>query len=121
MKKVLIIGYGDIGRRVAVSLPNQEFIGVSRSAPSNLANVIFIQQDWINQSSLTLPSSDFSTIVLILKPTSSDMGGYKQGFLDASYKIMDFFNKHIRGLFYIIVIYSFALRYFMKGIYKKSD
>ena len=90
MKKVLIIGYGDIGRRVAARLPNQEFIGVSRSAPSNLANVIFIQQDWINQSSLTLPSSDFSTIVLILKPTSSDMGGYKQGFLDASYKIMDF-------------------------------
>ena len=95
MKKVLIIGYGDIGRRVAVSLPNQEFIGVSRSAPSNLANVIFIQQDWINQSSLTLSSSDFSTIVLILKPTSSDIGGYKQGFLDASHKIMDFFNNHI--------------------------
>ena len=95
MKKVLIIGYGDNGRRVAASLPNQEFIGVSRSAPSNLDNVTFIQQDWINQSSLTLPSSDFSTIVLILKPTSSDIDGYKQGFLDASHKIMDFFNNHI--------------------------
>ena len=95
MKKVLIIGYGDIGRRIAASLPDQKFIGVSRSAPSNLDNVTFIQQDWINQSSLTLPSSDFSTIVLILKPTSSDICGYKQGFLDASHKIMDFFNNHI--------------------------
>ena len=95
MKKVLIIGYGDIGRRVAASLPDQKFIGVSRSAPSNLDNVIFIQQDWINQSSLTMPSSDFSTIVLILKPTSSDVDGYKQGFLDASHKIMDFFNNYI--------------------------
>ena len=95
MKKVLIIGYGDIGKRVAASLPDQKFIGVSRSASSNLHNVTFIQQDWINQSSLTLPSSDFSTIVLILKPTSSDVDGYKQGFLDASHKIMDFLNHYI--------------------------
>jgi hypothetical protein len=95
MKKVLIIGYGDIGKRVAASLPDQKFIGVSRSAPSNLDNVTFIQQDWINRSSMTLPSSDFSTIVLILKPTSSDVDGYKQGFLNASHKIMDFLNNYI--------------------------
>ncbi len=95
MKKVLIIGYGDIGGRVAARLPKQRFIGVSRSASADLPNVEFIQQDWINQSSLTLPSSDFSTIVLILKPASSDIDGYKQGFLDASHNIMDFFNNYI--------------------------
>ena len=95
MKKVLIIGYGDIGRRVAASLPSKEFIGVSRSAPSNLDNVTFIQQDWINQSSLKLPSTDFSTIVMVLKPTSPDSDGYQKGFLDASYQIMDFFNNNI--------------------------
>ena len=47
MKKVLIIGYGDIGTRIAASLPKQEFIGVSRSAPADLLNVEFIQYDWI--------------------------------------------------------------------------
>ena len=95
MKKVLIIGYGDLGRRVAASLPDQEFIGVSRSVPTNLANVEFIKQDWISESSLNLSSKDFLTIILILKPTSSDIDGYQQGFLDASYQIMDFFNNNI--------------------------
>ena len=52
MKKVLIIGYGDIGSRIAARLPKQEFIGVSRSAPADLPNVEFIQQDWMNESKL---------------------------------------------------------------------
>ena len=77
MKKVLIIGYGDIGSRIAARLPKQEFIGVSRSAPADLPNVEFIQQDWMNESKLILPSIDFSTIVLILKPTSPDIDGYQ--------------------------------------------
>ena len=95
MKKVLIIGYGDIGSRIAARLPKQEFIGVSRSAPADLPNVEFIQQDWMNESKLILPSIDFSTIVLILKPTSPDIDGYQRGFLDASYHMMDFFNNKI--------------------------
>ena len=95
MKKVLIIGYGDIGSRIAARLPEQEFIGVSRSTPAGLPNVEFIQQDWMNESKLILPSIDFSTILLILKPISPDMDGYQQGFLDASYQMMDFFNNDI--------------------------
>ena len=95
MKKVLIIGYGDIGSRIAARLPKQEFIGVSRSAPADLPNVEFIQQDWMSESKLILSSIDFSTIVLILKPTSSDTDGYQRGFLDASYYLMDFFNNKI--------------------------
>ena len=95
MKKVLIIGYGDIGGRVASRLPKQRFIGVSRSASADLPNVEFIQQDWMNESKLIMPSIDFSTIVLILKPTSPDIDGYQRGFLEASYKIMDFFKNNI--------------------------
>ena len=95
MKKVLIIGYGDIGSRIAARLPKQEFIGVSRSAPADLPNVEFIKQDWTNESKLILPSIDFSTIVLILKPTSPDTDGYQRGFLDVSFHMMDFFNNKI--------------------------
>ena len=61
----------------------------------HLPNVEFIQQDWTNESKLILPSIDFSTIVLILKPTSPDIDGYQRGFLDASYHMMDFFNNKI--------------------------
>ena len=95
MKKVLIIGYGDIGGRVASRLPKQRFIGVSRSASADLPNVEFIQQDWMNEFKLTLSSLDFSTIVMILKPTSPDSDGYQKGLLDASYQMMDFFNNNI--------------------------
>ena len=95
MKKVLIIGYGDIGSRIAARLTEQEFIGVSRSASAPLPNVEFIQHDWMKESKLTLPSMDFSTIVMILKPSAQDPDGYKRGFLDASYQMMDFFNNNI--------------------------
>ena len=94
MKKVLIIGYGDIGYRVAARLPKQEFIGISRSASADLLNVEFIQQDWISEPQLILPSGDFSTIVMVLKPTSTDTEGYQQGFLDTSHQMMNFFNNH---------------------------
>ena len=94
MKKVLIIGYGDIGYRVAARLPKQEFTGISRSASADLLNVEFIQQDWISEPQLILPSGDFSTIVMVLKPTSSDTEGYQQGFLDTSHQMMNFFNNH---------------------------
>ena len=95
MKKVLIIGYGDIGSRIAARLPKQEFIGVSRSASDDLLNVEFIQQDWMKESKLILPSIDFSTIVLILKPTSPNLDGYQRGFLDASHQIMNFLNNNV--------------------------
>jgi hypothetical protein len=49
----------------------------------------------MNESKLILPSIDFSTIVMILKPTSPDIDGYQRGFLDASYHMMDFFNNKI--------------------------
>src|SRR6056300_1194465 len=95
MKKVLIIGYGDIGSRIVARLPMQEFIGVSRSASAALPNLEFIQHDWMKESKLIVPSIDFSTIVLILKPTSPGSEGYQRGFLDASYQMMDFFNNNI--------------------------
>ena len=42
-------------------------------------------------------------MVLILKPTSSDIDGYKQGFLEASHKIIDFLNENVNFKKLIIV------------------
>ena len=94
MKKVLIIGYGDIGVRIASILPDQEFIGVSRSLPAHLPNVEFVERDWVKESRFILPAETISTVVLILKPTSPDMEGYQAGFLDSANKIMDFLNSN---------------------------
>ncbi|MDC0029865.1 hypothetical protein OAJ85_00840 [Pseudomonadota bacterium] len=95
MKKVLIIGYGDIGSRIVARLPKQEFIGVSRSAPVDLPNVEFVERDWVKESKLSLPAVTISTVVLILKPTSQDMEGYQAGFLDSANKIIDCLNNNI--------------------------
>ena len=95
MKKVLIIGYGDIGRRISLKLPGQDFIGVSRSIPADLSNVEFIQLDWINASNFIIPAENISAVVLILKPSSPDKAGYQVGFLDASNRIMSFLNNNI--------------------------
>ena len=62
MKKVLIIGYGDIGSRIASSLPDQEFIGVSRSLPAHLPNVEFVERDWVKESRFILPAETISTV-----------------------------------------------------------
>jgi len=95
MKKVLIIGYGDIGRRISLRLPEQDFIGISRSIPTYLPNVEFIQLDWIKESSFVVPAENISAVVLILKPSSPDKAGYQAGFLDASNHIMSFLNNNI--------------------------
>tara|TARA_B100000941_G_C28383938_1_gene488942 strand:- start:84 stop:863 length:780 start_codon:yes stop_codon:yes gene_type:complete len=95
MKKVLIIGYGDIGKRLALMCPQQEFIGVSRSISQQQDNVEFIQLDWIKDSIHNFSKEQISTVVLIFKPTSSDVSGYQTGFLEASHKIIDFLNHNI--------------------------
>lgn len=94
MKKVLIIGYGDLGNRIANMLPERDFIGVSRSFTNHLSNVQSIQLDWNNEPFSELPSQDISSVVLILKPASSDIKGYKIGFLDAAHKIFNFLNNN---------------------------
>ena len=104
MKKILILGYGDIGMRVASMSPNYQFVGVSRSRPAHQDNVEFIQLDWIEDSILNLPQENISSVVLILKPTSPDVGGYQTGFLEASRKIIDFLNHNI--IFEKLVIVS---------------
>ena len=62
MKKILIIGYGDIGRRLAMMCPKYQFIGVSRRRPEHLNNVEFIELDWIKDSILSLPKENISSV-----------------------------------------------------------
>ena len=49
MKKVLIIGYGDIGRRWALICPQHKCIGGYRIITQQQDNVEFIQLDWVTE------------------------------------------------------------------------
>ena len=70
MKKVLIIGYGDIGQRVSRLLPEHQIIGISRNNNIQDHNTSWHQWDWLSGRSLELPNVEISTVIVILKPTS---------------------------------------------------
>jgi nucleoside-diphosphate-sugar epimerase len=93
MKKVLIIGYGDIGQRISMLLPEHQIIGVSRNNNIQNNNTTWHQWDWFSGKPLELPSSDISTVIAILKPTSFDEKGYQTGYLKATEIIMQNLNQ----------------------------
>jgi len=95
MKKVLIIGFGDIGKRVSLELPDHQIIGVSRNAPKPMPNLEFIQWDWFGEENLAISSTEISAVILVPKPATSDLAGYKAGFMQASKRIMTLINKSL--------------------------
>jgi hypothetical protein len=93
MKKVLIIGYGDIGQRVSRLLPEHQIIGVSRNNNTQDHNTSWHQWDWLSGRSLELPNLEISTVIVILKPTSFDEDGYQTGYLKAAEIIIKNLNQ----------------------------
>ncbi|MDO7709392.1 MAG: hypothetical protein MUQ08_01505, partial [Gammaproteobacteria bacterium] len=95
MKKVLIIGYGDIGQRVSRLLPEHQIIGVSRNNNTQDHNTSWHQWDWLSGGSLELPNVEISTVIVILKPTSFDENGYQTGYLKAAEIIIKNLNQSL--------------------------
>ncbi|MGY8792463.1 MAG: hypothetical protein ACKVI9_02205 [Gammaproteobacteria bacterium] len=95
MKKVLIIGYGDLGQRISSTLPDHQFIGISRSNHVQDKNSEWLPWDWFSGEPFKLKHQEISTVIIILKPTSFDEEGYQQGFLAAANSIMTNLNAQI--------------------------
>jgi nucleoside-diphosphate-sugar epimerase len=95
MKKILIVGYGDIGYRISQSLPEHKIIGVSRRNTIEHSNSNWHQWDWFSGRPLELSSTAISTVVVILKPTSFDEQGYQTGYLEAADTIMKNLNQRL--------------------------
>ena len=95
MKKVLIIGYGDIGQRVSRLLPEHQIIGISRNNNIQDHNTSWHQWDWLSGRSLELPNVEISTVIVILKPTSFDENGYQTGYLKAAEIIIKNLNQSL--------------------------
>jgi len=89
-KNILIIGYGDIARRLNAILckDTYEIYGISRSKKRGLEN--FIEWDWLSKKLPKLKCKNYESIIFIPKPSNSSQLGYQEGFLDASKNIFDF-------------------------------
>ena len=95
MKKVLIIGYGDLGQRISAALPGHQFIGISRSNHVQHKNSEWLQWNWFSGKAFKLKHQEISTVIIILKPTSFDEEGYQLGFLEAANSIMTNLNAQV--------------------------
>ena len=89
-KNILIIGYGNIARRLDTLLckDTYEIYGISRSKKRGLEN--FIEWDWLSKKLPKLKCKNYESIIFIPKPSNSSQLGYQEGFLDASKNIFDF-------------------------------
>ena len=70
MKKILIIGYGDIAKRLCSKLNDDVYkvYGISRNNTHDAEN--FISWDWLSDELPKLESSDYECVVFIPKPKS---------------------------------------------------
>ena len=76
-KNILIIGYGNIARRLHAILCNDSYkiYGISRSKKRGLEN--FIKWDWLSKDVPNLECKNFDRIIFIPKPSSIYSLGYQ--------------------------------------------
>tara|TARA_B100001175_G_scaffold264725_1_gene234766 strand:+ start:15 stop:767 length:753 start_codon:yes stop_codon:yes gene_type:complete len=89
-KNILIIGYGNIARRLDAILckDTYEIYGISRSKKKGLEN--FIEWDWLSKKIPKLECKNYESIVFIPKPSNSYRSGYQDGFLNSSKNLFNF-------------------------------
>ena len=89
-KNILIIGYGDIAKRLNSILckDSYEIYGISRRKKKDLEN--FIEWDWLTKKPIKLEYKNFESIIFIPKPSNNDLLGYKNGFLNSSENLFNF-------------------------------
>lgn len=93
MKKILIIGYGDIAERVHNQLDNNlfEIYGISRNNSKKIKN--FIQWDWLASELPKIDNKIFHSLVFIPKPIGLDIDRYNDGFIRSSENIFKLSKK----------------------------
>jgi nucleoside-diphosphate-sugar epimerase len=89
-KNILIIGYGDIAKRL-IKVLHTEFISIyaiSRN-DSKDHNINKINWDWLSDKTVDLEVKNFDSVIIIPKPSSLDEKGYKEGFVLATQNILN--------------------------------
>ena len=87
--KILVIGYGDIAKRLNYQLDDStyEIYGISRQ--ENSTNN-FISWDWLSSDLPRLENKEYHSIVFIPKPSAIDQAGYIDGFINSSINVFNF-------------------------------
>ena len=93
-KNILIIGYGDIAKRLdgLVNKDKYELYGVSRTNKDNRIKN-HIKWDWLSTKTPKLKNTIFDAIIFLPKPSSMDESGYNDGFTKSSKNIFSFIKE----------------------------
>ena len=88
-KNILIIGYGDIAKRLIKLLDTESIniCAISRN-DSNNPNINKFNWDWLSGKKIDLKAKNFDSVIVIPKPSSLDEKGYKDGFIIATKNIL---------------------------------
>ena len=84
-KNVLIIGFGDIAKRISDNIDDNEYelYLISRgNHKSDIKN--YFKWDWLSEEIPKLDTAEYDSIIFIPKPSSFDEDGYKKGFINSS-------------------------------------
>lgn len=89
-KNILIIGYGDIAKRLVKILDTKSIniYAISRNN-SNDPNINKFNWDWLSDKKIDLEAKNFDSVIIIPKPSSLDEKGYKDGFIIATKNILN--------------------------------
>jgi nucleoside-diphosphate-sugar epimerase len=89
-KNILIIGYGDIAKRLIKLLITESIniYAISRKDSSN-PNINKFNWDWLSDKKVNLKAKNFDSVIIIPKPSSLDEKGYKDGFIIATQNILN--------------------------------
>tara|TARA_B100000965_G_scaffold285860_1_gene243756 strand:+ start:166 stop:822 length:657 start_codon:yes stop_codon:yes gene_type:complete len=98
-KNILIIGFGDIAKRLTNNL-NKDIYNIYGISRQDNENQNFIKWDWLSKELPNLDNINFEFIVFFPKPSSSSERGYKDGFINSINNIQKLlstisFNKFI--------------------------
>lgn len=84
-KNVLIIGFGDIAKRITHSIDDNDYELYSISRGNHKSDIKnYFKWDWLSEEIPKLDIAEYDSIIFIPKPSSFDEDGYKKGFINSS-------------------------------------
>ena len=89
-KNILIIGYGDIAKRLikVIGTESINIYAISRN-DSNNPNINKFNWDWLSDKKIDLKAKNFDSVIIIPTPSSLDEKGYEDGFKIATKNILN--------------------------------
>ena len=93
-KNVLIIGFGDIAKRISDNIEDNEYELYSISRGNHKSDIKnYFKWDWLSEEIPKLDIAEYDSIIFIPKPSSFDEDGYKKGFINSSENVFRLTSK----------------------------